>query len=126
MTTFFLRNLITTIFKVASVFLFVYPSDFPYFESVFIIRLGELKEEKGWDSEEMLYQNLWSKLKLGVHYDVEVTAKDWGQVLSNSPQLRLTQVQFNKLYNISYKCKLLYTELQVLCHLNDNDYTDIV
>lgn len=58
----------------------------------FLKRLGELKEEKGWDSEEMVYQNLWSKLKLGVHYDVEVTAEDWGQVLSSSPQLRLTQV----------------------------------
>ncbi|KAL5264928.1 hypothetical protein ACHWQZ_G005875 [Mnemiopsis leidyi] len=59
---------------------------------VFLERLEELKKEECWDTEEKVYENMWSKLKLGVHHDVEVTSKDWGAVLSDSPGLRITQV----------------------------------
>ena len=56
------------------------------------LRFEELKKEEGWDTEEKVYENMWCKLKLGVHHDVEVTSKDWGTVLSDTPHLRQTQV----------------------------------
>ena len=62
-----------------------------------LLRLEELKKEECWDTEEKVYENMWSKLKLGVHHDVEVTSKDWGAVLSDSPGLRITQVRLSNL-----------------------------
>ena len=35
---------------------------------------------------------MWHKLKIGVHYNAEVTSKDWGEILSKSPEQQITQV----------------------------------
>lgn len=57
-----------------------------------MFRFIELKDENGWETDEEVQEKLWNKLKLGVHYDVEVTSSNWGEVLSKSPQQRITQV----------------------------------
>ena len=55
-------------------------------------RLDDLKAEHGWDTERKVFDGAWSKLKLGVHYEAEVTSSEWGKKLSNTPNHRLTQV----------------------------------
>ena len=60
-------------------------------------RLDELKAgyaANGLDTADprVVEDKIWNKLKIGVHYELEVTCKKWGKELTNTPQQRVTQV----------------------------------
>lgn len=55
-------------------------------------RLDLYCQEHSQLSRKDVLEKLGNKLKIGIHYNVEVTSSKWGKVLTNSPQQQVTQV----------------------------------
>ena len=55
-------------------------------------RFAKFKEDNNLKTEDEVFENVWNKLKLGVHYDLECTSKKWGSIVTKTPDQKVTQV----------------------------------